>query len=98
MKSTPKCMHAISLFTGIGGIDLALEGYCKARLYCELDPACRQVLQARMAHGQLPQAPIHPDVTTLSKQALQGYLGGDTPIDIILSGFPCQVRRRGIPV
>ena len=84
-------MNAVSLFSGIGGIDLALEGFCRTRLYCEIDPACRQVLRARMAGGQLPEAPLHHDVTDLSKEALQAHLG-DTPIDIILSGFPCAPR------
>lgn len=84
-------MHAVSLFSGIGGIDLALKPHCHTRLYCEIDLACRQVLQARMASGQLHEAPIHADVTTLTKQTLQDLLGS-TPIDIITGGFPCQVR------
>ena len=80
-------MNAISLFSGIGGIDLALEPYCTTRLYCEIDPSCRKVLLARMANGQLPKAPIHPDVSTLTKETLQELLG-DTQIDIITGGFP----------
>ena len=80
-------MLAISLFSGIGGIDLALADLCRTVLYCEIDPHCRGVLRARMAGGQLPQAPVHTDVTTLGKQALQDYLG-DLPVDIVFGGFP----------
>lgn len=82
-------MHAISLFSGVGGIDLGLKSFCRTVLYCEVDPGCRRVLQTRMAGGQLPQAPLHADVTTLTKEALHEHLG-DVPVDIIFGGFPCE--------
>lgn len=81
-------MHAISLFSGVGGIDLGLKSLCRTVLYCEIEPGCQRVLQARMSSGELPQAPLHADVTTLSKQALQDYLG-DTHVDMLFGGFPC---------
>ncbi len=82
-------MHAISLFSGVGGIDLALADICRTVLYCEIDPECRRVLHTRMAGGQLPQAPVHADVTTLGKQALQDHLG-DLPVDVVFGGFPFE--------
>lgn len=51
-------LHVASLFTGVGGIDLAFErAGAPARLMCEYDKAARGVLARRF-----PDVPIHPDV------------------------------------
>src|SRR5580693_6905745 len=86
-------MNGLSLFSGIGGIDKALEGYVEPILYCENDRYAQGVLLSRMATGDLPLAPIWDDVTTLC--------GDDLPAkpEIIYGGFPCQdisVAGRGI--
>lgn len=80
-------MNAVSLFSGVGGLDLALHGLAVTRLYCEIDPRCAAVLRARMAAGDLPEGPVHRDVRTLDRAALRGYLG-DAPVDIVFGGFP----------
>ena len=82
-------MNAISLFSGIGGLDLSIKGISTTRLYVEIDPVCRAILARRFADGDLPEAPIHEDITTLDRAALKQYLGS-TPIDCLEGGFPCE--------
>jgi DNA (cytosine-5)-methyltransferase 1 len=76
-------MHGLDLFSGIGGITKALEGYVKPIAYCEIDRYARGVLLSRMSSGNLPIAPIWDDVQTLYGSLLP-------PVDIIYGGFPCQ--------
>jgi DNA (cytosine-5)-methyltransferase 1 len=90
-------MRALSLCTGIGGIDLGLRRVLPAYrtvAYCERDPYCRAVLKARMADGSLDVAPIWPDVWTFEGRVWQGK------VDLVHAGYPCQPfsvagRRRG---
>lgn len=79
----PKRLSGLSLFSGIGGIDLALREWVQSVAYCEIDPFCQSVLLQRMQEGYLPQAPIWSDVKTLPFNELP-------KIDIIYGGFPCQ--------
>lgn len=84
----------LSLFAGIGGLDLGLEraGMTVAG-QVEVDPWCRQVL----AH-HWPEVPRHDDVrTTPQWWASQPR----SSVDLVAGGFPCQPhsragRRRGI--
>lgn len=76
-------MYGLDLFSGIGGITKALDGYVRPVAYCEIEPYARGVLLSRMATGDLPTAPIWDDVTTLKGSMLPH-------IDIIYGGFPCQ--------
>lgn len=76
-------MYGLDLFSGIGGITKALEGYVQPIAYCELDPYCREVLLSRQRNGDLPRAPIWDDVRNLHGSMLP-------PLDIIYGGFPCQ--------
>jgi len=77
-------MRCLDLFSGIGGIALALRPYVQTVAYCEIEPYCQAVLLERMQSGELDSAPIWDDVTTLNSEIL------DTDIDIICGGFPCQ--------
>lgn len=77
-------MRALSLFTGYGGIDLALEDYVRPIMYCEIEKYCQGIILSRMDDGTLPFAPIWNDVTTLDGKKLRGL------VDIIYGGFPCQ--------
>ena len=36
-------MRSVDMFSGIGGMALALRGYARPILYCEIDEACRAV-------------------------------------------------------
>lgn len=72
-------MKALSLFSGIGGIDLAAEAAgIKTVAFCEREPFCREVLAYHW-----PGVPIFDDVC-----ALRGEDVGT--IDIIHGGPPCQ--------
>lgn len=75
-------LSGLDLFTGIGGITLALSPWVKPVAYCENDPYAQSVLLTRMHNQHLPYAPIWDDVRTLS--------GSELPVvDIIYGGFPC---------
>lgn len=76
-------LNGLSLFTGIGGIDLALSEWVRPVAYCEIDRYAAAVLFSRMLDGALPEAPVFPDVRQLSADILPS-------IDIIYGGFPCQ--------
>lgn len=77
-------INALDLFSGIGGISLALRDYAKTALYCETNSYCRQILTERMKKNELDKAPVWGDIRTLRGDRLRGY------IDIITGGFPCQ--------
>ncbi|MGP9622235.1 DNA cytosine methyltransferase [Corynebacterium sp. AOP34-AQ2-28] len=69
-----------SLFSGYGGLDLAVESVTGARTawHCEYDDAPALIL----AH-HWPDVPNHRDVTTIDWSTVE-------PVDIITGGSPCQ--------
>lgn len=77
---TSKQLTAVSLFTGIGGIDLAAHhaGFTTTDM-CEFDPHLRTHLARRF-----PKARIHGDVTTLDHDELPDH------IHLLHGGYPCQ--------
>lgn len=76
-------LNGLDLFSGIGGITLALSNWVRPVAYCEIDRYAQAVLLSRMSEGELPIAPIWDDIKTLNGSMLQ-------QIDIIYGGFPCQ--------
>jgi DNA (cytosine-5)-methyltransferase 1 len=76
-------MNGLDLFSGIGGVTIALDSYAKPIAYCEIDLYCQSVLLQRMQEGHLPKAPIWDDIRTLPTNELP-------PVDIVYGGFPCQ--------
>lgn len=79
-----------SLFTGIGGFDLAARwmGW-KNVLQCEIDPFCQQVLR-----HHFPEVTLYEDVRDINGNDWKGR------IDLLSGGFPCQPfsgagRKRG---
>lgn len=70
----------VSLFAGIGGMDLGLE---RAGMKCiaqvEIDPFCRKVLAKHW-----PNVPKFEDVRTFNRGSIS-----EKP-DLICGGFPCQ--------
>lgn len=73
-------MKAISLFSGIGGIDLAMErAGIQPAVMCEIDKHCREVL-----HWHWPDTPVLHDVKDVSYD----LIGDD--FDILTAGWPCQ--------
>lgn len=94
-RTKPTCADrsVVSLFSGVGGIELGLSRHgFAASMFCEASPEARRVLENRF-----PGVPIHHDIRDLVKTS-----------DLVLprswlvsAGFPCQDlsqcgRTRGI--
>jgi len=77
-------MKCLDLFSGIGGISLALEYYVETVGYVEIDKYAQSVLLSRMVEGSIKTAPIFRDITRLDGTKLRGH------VDAIIGGFPCQ--------
>jgi len=73
-------MRIGSLFSGIGGLDLAAERAFNGRVvwHCEIERHPQRVLRRRW-----PDAVLHEDVRTLTAATAE-------PIDVLTGGFPCQ--------
>lgn len=69
-----------SLFSGVGGLDLAVEAVFGATCawHSEVDPNASKVLAHRW-----PDVPNHGDITRID-------WAGVEPVDILCGGFPCQ--------
>lgn len=69
-----------SLFSGYGGLDLAVEAVFNAQpaWFCEFDDAPSKIL----AH-HWPNIPNHKDVTQINWEEIE-------PVDILTGGSPCQ--------
>lgn len=76
-------MNLLSLFSGIGGLDLGLERAGMTTIgQVEIDPTCREVLARHW-----PDVPRHDDART----APQWWASTERPqVDVIAGGFPCQ--------
>lgn len=71
----------MDLFSGIGGMTLALKDISTPLLYCDNCPHAQGVLKKNMQLQNICTAPIIQDVK---------HISGKTPsIDIITAGFPC---------
>lgn len=76
----------LSLFSGIGGIDLAAHwaGF-ETVAFCEQNKFCQQVLGKHW-----PGVPIYDDIFTLTNESLAGRGVDPGSITLISGGFPCQ--------
>ena len=79
-------LRGLDLFSGIGGISLALKDWVRPIAYCEIDPYCQSILLQRMQEGNLPKAPIWDDIRTLTNEGIREAVSVD--VDIIYGGFP----------
>lgn len=84
----PSCpmLTSIDLFSGLGGIAHALRGFVEPACYCDIDPICRTTLEARIASGDIPKAPVLRDVRD-TKAILSAI--GDRRVDMIISSSSC---------
>lgn len=74
----------LSLFSGIGGIDLAAQwAGIETVAFVEYDPFCQLILKLRY-----PGVPVYGDIRQVTGKQLKQ--DGITRIDIIAGGFPCQ--------
>jgi hypothetical protein len=67
-------LNGLDLFSGYGGLTLALSPWVKPVLYCEIAPYAQAILLSRMASGQLPEAPIFTDITKLCADSIEAAL------------------------
>lgn len=76
-------MNVLSLFAGVGGMEVGLEAAGMRTVgQVEIDPYCQAVLARHW-----PDVPRHDDVTT----AVQWWTSRERPhVDLICAGFPCQ--------
>ena len=73
-------MKALSLFSGVGGLDLAAKAAgITVTAMCEIEPFCRTILNMRW-----PTVPVIEDVTTIRGE---DYAGA---VELVFGGFPCQ--------
>ena len=79
-------LNGLDLFSGIGGLAIALQDWVKPIAYCEIDRYCQAVLLSRMSEEKIPFAPIWDDVRLLGQNNFDKRIS----IDIISAGFPCQ--------
>ena len=90
-------MRALSLFSGIGGLDIAAHAAGIETVgFCEIEPFAVKVLERRF-----PGIENHGDITRFTNRRLR-ELGGspflrfkcpadyDGTIDVVHGGFPCQ--------
>jgi DNA-cytosine methyltransferase len=77
-------MKALSLFSGIGGLDLAAHwAGIETVALCEREPFPQKVLRKHW-----PDIPIYDDVCELTKERLEA--DGIGTIELIHGGYPCQ--------
>lgn len=76
-------MNVLSLFSGIGGLELGLERAGMTTVgQVEIDPHCRQILAKHW-----PEVPQHDDV----RSAIDWWRRELRPaVDVVCGGFPCQ--------
>jgi DNA (cytosine-5)-methyltransferase 1 len=90
--------HAIDLFSGIGGMALAVHAVADGLRFlvaCDAEPDCRAVMRLRFG---LQDHQLHSDVQTLRAGREGGALGRAA---IVYGGFPCQdvsIAGRGLGV
>jgi DNA (cytosine-5)-methyltransferase 1 len=77
-------LNGLDLFSGIGGLTIALSEWIRPIAYCENDRYAQAVLLSRMHCGDIPIAPICTDIRELSGHDIEGN------VDILYGGFPCQ--------
>ncbi len=76
-------IYGLDLFSGGGGLAEGLHRWVKVVAYCEIERGAQRVLLSRMARGEIDDAPIWDDVSTLRGDMFP-------TVDIIAGGFPCQ--------
>ena len=84
-ESNGQSMNALSLCSGIGGLDLAIQRMGgRTVVYSEINPYRQEILLRRMEEGWLDVAPI---ISVLTSQDFRPWRG---IVDCIVGGFPCQ--------
>ncbi len=98
MSVASRPYYHLSLCSGVGGIDRALEQFfcnCQCVAYVEGESFCIASLVEKMEAGDLPSAPVYPDLHRFPWSRYRGF------VDIVSGGFPCQPfsqagKRKGV--
>jgi DNA (cytosine-5)-methyltransferase 1 len=80
-------LRSLDLFSGIGGMTLALHGIATPVAYCDRSLDAQRVLQHNIRRRLLPDAPISDDVRHMDARWLRSNVQG-TP-EMVVAGFPC---------
>lgn len=83
-------MQCLDLFSGCGGISIALQPYCQTVGYCDTSEVCKRIITERIKEGRLEDAPIFGDVRSLSVESMAAAGVATSDISVISAGFPCQ--------
>ena len=79
-------MRGLSLFSGIGGLDLAFEwAGGEVSAFCEIEPYCQKVLRKHW-----PNVPLFEDIRELRGADVLTACCATGTVDVIYGGFPCQ--------
>ena len=79
-------MRGLSLFSGIGGLDLAFEwAGGEVSAFCEIEPYCQKVLRKHW-----PNVPLYEDIRELRGADVLTACCATGTVDVIYGGFPCQ--------
>lgn len=87
MSVASPSFNVLSLFSGVGGLDLGFRRVvptARTVCYLEREAYAASVLVARGQEGLLDRAPIWSDVSTFDGRPWRGK------VDCIIGGFPCQ--------
>ena len=76
-------LNGLDLFSGIGGMSIALQQWVRPLAYCENDRYCQSILLNNIHDNLITSAPIWDDIRSLPTCMF-------SEIDIIYGGFPCQ--------
>lgn len=77
-------MRALSLFSGIGGLDLAAHAAgIETVALCEIEPFAVRILNKRF-----PGIPVFDDVRTITKEEVVPDGSYVPTIDVVHGGFP----------
>lgn len=76
-------LYAVSLCSGIGGIDRALAPIARTVCYVEREAFAVAVLVSQMQRGELDSAPVWSNLETFPSNLFD-------PVHLVHAGFPCQ--------
>lgn len=82
-------LASLDLFSGVGGLSHALRGFSIPLLYCDDDPICRATLEARIAAGDIPAAPVL-NATDDTREIINTALNTKIEVDMITVGPSCS--------
>lgn len=81
-------VRGVDLFSGVGGLSMALAPFVEPVAFCDTSPVARKILVNGMQSGRLPNAPVFEDVRDVTRETLADQ-GVQLPVEFVSGGFPC---------